>query len=88
MESGWLFSIPKILKIFLANRYDFFTVAHIYNSGIPEFDKRNIFTSLENLQEFYDIENSISGWISIDPNDDIIDYPFYQMTIYDKYSSL
>ena len=80
---------PKNLENFSnQNRYDFFTVAHIYNSGIPEFDKRNIFTSLENLQEFYDIENSISGWISIDPNDDIIDYPFYQMTIYDKYSSL
>ena len=80
---------PKNLENFSnQNRYDFFTVAHIYNSGIPEFDDRNIFTSLENLQEFYDIENSISGWISIDPNDDIIDYPFYQMTIYDKYSSL
>ena len=80
---------PKNLENFSnQNRYDFFTVAHIYNSGIPEFDNRNIFTSLENLQEFYDIENSISGWISIDPNDDIIDYPFYEMTIYDKYSSL
>lgn len=80
---------PKKLENFSnQNRYDFFTVTHIYNSGIPEFDERNIFTSLENLQEFYDIENSISGWISIDPNDDIIDYPFYQMTIYDKYSSL
>jgi len=80
---------PKNLENFSnQNRYDFFTVARIYNSGIPEFDERNIFTSLENLQEFYDIENSISGWISIDPNDDIIDYPFYQMTIYDKYSSL
>ena len=80
---------PKNLENFSKqNRYDFFTVAHIYNSGIPEFDERNIFTSLENLQEFYDIENSISGWISIDPNDDIIDYPFYQITIYDKYSSL
>jgi lipoprotein-releasing system permease protein len=80
---------PKKLENFSnQNRYDFFTVAHIYNSGIPEFDQRNIFTSLENLQEFYDIKNSISGWISIDPNDDIIDYPFYEMTIYDKYSSL
>jgi len=70
------------------NRYNFFTVAHIYNSGIPEFDKRNIFTSLENLQKFYGVENYISGWVSIDPSDDIIDYPFYEMTIYDKYSSL
>ena len=80
---------PKNLENFSnQNRYDFFKVAHIYNSGIPEFDKRNIFTSLENLQKFYSIENYISGWISIDPSDNIIDYPFYEMTIYDKYSSL
>ena len=80
---------PKKLENFSnQNRYDFFTVAHIYNSGIPEFDERNIFTSLENLQKFYSIENYISGWISIDPSDNIIDYPFYEMTIYDKYSSL
>ena len=80
---------PKKLENFSnQNRYDFFTVAHIYNSGIPEFDERNIFTSLENLQKYYGIENYISGWVSIDPNNDIIDYPFYQMTIYDKYSSL
>ena len=80
---------PKKLKNFSnQNRYDFFTVVHIYNSGIPEFEQRNIFTSLENLQKYYGIENYISGWVSIDPNDDIIDYPFYQMTIYDKYSSL
>ena len=80
---------PKKLKNFSnQNRYDFFTVAHIYNSGIPEFEERNIFTSLKNLQKYYGIENYISGWVSIDPNDDIIDYPFYQMTIYDKYSSL
>jgi lipoprotein-releasing system permease protein len=80
---------PKKLENFSnQNRYDFFTVAHIYNSGIPEFEERNIFTSLENLQKYYGIENYISGWISINPNNDIIDYPFYQMTIYDKYSSL
>ena len=80
---------PKKLENFSnQNRYDFFTVADIYNSGIPEFDEKNIFTSLENLQKFYNIENYISGWISIDPGDNIIDYPFYEMTIYDKYSSL
>ena len=49
---------PKKLENFSnQNRYDFFTVADIYNSGIPEFDERNIFTSLENLQKFYSIEN-------------------------------
>ena len=80
---------PKKLENFSnQNRYEFFTIAHIYNSGIAEFDERNIYTSLENLQKYYSIENYISGWISSDPNDDIIDYPFYEMTIYDKYSSL
>ena len=83
-----IFNPIKLENFSNQNRYDFFTVAHIYNSGIPEFDERNIFTSLENLQEFYGVENYISGWISIDPSDDIIDYPFYEMTIYDKYSSL
>ena len=83
-----IFNPKKLENISNQNRYDFFTVAHIYNSGIPEFEERNIFTSLENLQKFYSIENYISGWISIDPSDDIIDYPFYEMTIYDKYSSL
>ena len=80
---------PKKLENFSnQNRYEFFTIAHIYNSGIAEFDDRNIYTSLENLQKYYSIENYISGWISTDPNDEIIDYPFYEMTIYDKYSSL
>ena len=80
---------PKKLRNFSnQNRYNFFTIAHIYNSGIPEFDEKNIFTSLENLQKYFSIENYISGWVSIDPNDDIVDYPFYEMTIYDKYSSL
>ena len=83
-----IFNPKNLENISNQNRYDFFTVAHIYNSGIPEFEERNIFTSLENLQKFYSIENYISGWISIDPSDDIIDYPFYEMTIYDKYSSL
>ena len=83
-----IFNPKKLENFSIQNRYDFFTVADIYNSGIPEFDERNIFTSLENLQKFYSIENYISGWISIDPSDNIIDYPFYEMTIYDKYSSL
>lgn len=52
---------PKKLKNFSnQNRYDFFTVAHIYSSGIPEFEERNIFTSLENLQKYYGIENYLS----------------------------
>ena len=83
-----IFNPKKLGNFSNQNRYDFFIIAHIYNSGITEFDEKNIFTSLENLQKYFSLENYISGWVSIDPNDDIVDYPFYQMTIYDKYSSL
>ena len=70
------------------NKYDFFKVGYIYDSGIPDFDERNIFTSLNTLQQFFDLNNSISGWIKIDYDDNIVEYPYYEMTIYDKYSSL
>lgn len=83
-----IFNPKKLGNFSNQNRYDFFIIAHIYNSGITEFDEKNIFTSLENLQKYFSLENYISGWVSIDPNDDIVDYPFYEMTIYDKYSSL
>ena len=70
------------------NKYDFFKVGYIYDSGIPDFDERNVFTSLNALQQFFDLNNSISGWIKIDHDDSLVEYPFYEMTIFDKYSSL
>tara|TARA_Y100000741_G_scaffold87450_1_gene64612 strand:- start:186 stop:1334 length:1149 start_codon:yes stop_codon:yes gene_type:complete len=70
------------------NKYDFFRVDYIYDSGIPDFDERNVFTSLNTLQQFFDLNNSISGWIKIDHDDSLVEYPFYEMTIFDKYSSL
>ena len=70
------------------NKYDFFKVGYIYDSGIPDFDERNVFTSLNALQQFFDLNNSISGWIKIDYDDNLVEYPFYEMTIFDKYSSL
>ena len=80
---------PKKLENFSnQNRYDFFTIVHIYNSGIPDFDERNVFTSLDNLQEFFNSENNISGWIKLKPDNHSIEYPFYEINVYDKYSSL
>ena len=80
---------PKKLENFSnQNRYDFFTIVYIYNSGIPDFDERNVFTSLNNLQEFFNSENNISGWIKLKPDNHSIEYPFYEMNVYDKYSSL
>ena len=87
-DQAVIFNPKKLENFSNQNRYDFFTIAHIYNSGIQEFDEKNIFTSLESLQKYFSMENYISGWVSIDPSDDIVDYPLYEMTIYDKYSSL
>ena len=70
------------------NKYDFFEVDYIYDSGIPDFDERNVYTSLNTLQQFFDVKNSISGWIKINYDNSFVEYPFYEMTIFDKYSSL
>ena len=70
------------------NKYDFFKVDHIYDSGIPDFDERNVYTGLNTLQQFFDVKNSISGWIKINYDNSFVEYPFYEMTIFDKYSSL
>ena len=70
------------------NKYDFFKVDYIYDSGIPDFDERNVYTSLNALQQFFDVKNSISGWIKINYDNSFVEYPFYEMTIFDKYSSL
>ena len=83
-----IFNPKKLDNFSNRNRYEFFTVKYIYDSGIPDFDERNVFTSLNNLQEFFNSENNISGWIKLKPDDHSIEYPFYEMNVYDKYSSL
>ena len=83
-----IFNPKKLDNFSNRNRYEFFTVKYIYDSGIPDFDERNVFTSLNNLQEFFNSENNISGWIKLKPDNHSIEYPFYEMNIYDKYSSL
>ena len=70
------------------NKYDFFKVDYIYDSGIPDFDERNVYIGLNTLQQFFDVNNSISGWIKINYDNSFVEYPFYEMTIFDKYSSL
>ena len=70
------------------NKYDFFKVDYIYDSGIPDFDERNVYTGLNTLQQFFEVKNVISGWIKINYDNSFIEYPFYEMTIFDKYSSL
>ena len=83
-----IFNPKKLNNFSNRNRYEFFTVKYIYDSGIPDFNERNVFTSLNNLQEFFNSENNISGWIKLKPDNHSIEYPFYEMNVYDKYSSL
>ena len=83
-----IFNPNKLDNFSNRNRYEFFTVKYIYDSGIPDFDERNVFTSLNNLQEFFNSKNNISGWIKLKPDNHSIEYPFYEMNVYDKYSSL
>ena len=83
-----IFNPNKLDNFSNRNRYEFFTVKYIYDSGIPDFDERNVFTSLNNLQEFFNSKNNISGWIKLKPDNHSIEYPFYEMNAYDKYSSL
>ena len=78
----------KLDNLSIKDKYDFFKIDFIYDSGIPDFDERNVFTSLNSLQQFFSAKNTISGWIKIKPDNSTVEYPFYEMTIYDKYSSL
>ena len=78
----------KLDNFSIKDKYDFFKIDFIYDSGIPDFDERNVFTSLNSLQQFFNAKNNISGWIKIKPDNSTVEYPFYEMTIYDKYSSL
>ena len=78
----------KLDNLSIKDKYDFFRIDFIYDSGIPDFDERNVFTSLNSLQQFFNAKNNISGWIKIKPDNSTVEYPFYEMTIYDKYSSL
>jgi len=78
----------KLDNLSSKNKYDFFKVDYIYDSGIPDFDERNVYTGLNTLQQFFDVKNSISGWIKINYDNSFVEYPFYEMTIFDKYSSL
>ena len=78
----------KLDNLSIKDKYDFFKIDFIYDSGIPDFDERNVFTSLNSLQQFFNAKNNISGWIKIKPDNSTVEYPFYEITIYDKYSSL
>ena len=65
-------------------------IKEIYHSGIDDYDSRLVFIPISTVQSYFDLDNSISGWMSFDPSLDIedVDYPFYQLSLNDRHSDL
>lgn len=72
------------------NKFLLLTIKEIYHSGIDDYDSRLVFIPISTVQSYFDLDNSISGWMSFDPSLDIedIDYPFYQLSLNDRHSDL
>ena len=82
---------PLISKRVLErNKFLLLTIKEIYHSGIDDYDSRLVFIPISTVQSYFDLNNSISGWMSFDPSLDIedIDYPFYQLSLNDRHSDL
>ena len=82
---------PLISKRVLErNKFLLLTIKEIYHSGIDDYDSRLVFIPISTVQSYFDLDNSISGWMSFDPSLDIedIDYPFYQLSLNDRHSDL
>jgi len=84
-----IFNPLNLKKLSNDKRYSFFKIVDLYDSGIQEYDLRQVFINLEALQDFYNVENKISGWMFINPNNQkSVDYPFYEINIFEKYANL
>ena len=71
------------------NRFVFLRIKYLYDSGIEEYDLRQVFINLEFLQEFYNVDNKISGWILTNPNNqNTMEYPFYEINVFDRYANI
>jgi|TARA_B100001093_G_scaffold266891_1_gene255264 lipoprotein-releasing system permease protein len=71
------------------SRFIFLKIKYLYDSGIVEYDLRQVFINLNILQDFYNVENKISGWITTDINKQIVvDYPFYEINVFERYANL
>ena len=82
---------PLISKRVLErNKFLLLTIKEIYHSGIDDYDSRLVFIPISTVQSYFDLDNSISGWMSFDPSLDIedVDYPFYQLSLNDRHSDL
>ena len=84
-----IFNPANLDKLSNNNRYTFLEIKHLYDSGIKEYDLRHVFVNLGALQDFYNVENKISGWLSLDSNNkQVINYPFYEINVFERYANL
>ena len=84
-----IFNPANLNKLSNNNRFVFLKIKYLYDSGIEEYDLRQVFINLEFLQEFYNVDNKISGWILTNSNNqNATEYPFYEINVFDRYANL
>ena len=84
-----IFNPANLNKLSNNNRFVFLKIKYLYDSGIEEYDLRQVFVNLEFLQEFYSVDNKISGWILTNSNNhNAMEYPFYEINVFDRYANL
>lgn len=84
-----IFNPTNLNKLSNNNRFVFLRIKYLYDSGIEEYDLRQVFINLEFLQEFYNVDNKISGWILTNPNNqNAMEYPFYEINVFDRYANI
>ena len=84
-----MFNPANLNKLSNNNRFVFLKIKYLYDSGIEEYDLRQVFINLEFLQEFYNVDNKISGWILTNSNNqNATEYPFYEINVFDRYANL
>lgn len=72
------------------SRFLLLEIKEIYHSGIEDYDSRLVFIPLNTVQSYFNLDNSITGWMNFDSslNIDNVDYPFYQLSLNDRHSDL
>ena len=72
------------------SRFLLLEIKEIYHSGIEDYDSRLVFIPINTVQSYFNLDNSITGWMNFDPslNIDNVDYPFYQLSLKDRHSDL
>ena len=72
------------------SRFLLLEIKEIYHSGIEDYDSRLVFIPINTVQSYFNLDNSITGWMNFDSslNIDNVDYPFYQLSLKDRHSDL